>query len=155
MCKASFVLLSLWWWVYLMLRLFVCFVCFVSQRPRQQLGYIVDRSQDWRLTILRAASHETKRGDHDFCLSWSHYTDTGPTSRERAATEGNRTQDLLTRSGELYQLSYHTPFILRSSRKSSKGLIGSETKLQNGDSKWTSSNHDFKLTECKWTWSSL
>ena len=25
-------------------------------------------------------------GDHDFCLSQSHYTDTDPTSSERAAT---------------------------------------------------------------------
>ena len=39
-----------------------------------------------RLTILRAATHETELGDHDFCLSRSHYTDTDPTSRERAAT---------------------------------------------------------------------
>ena len=29
-----------------------------------------------RLTILRAATHETELGDHDFCLSRSHYTDT-------------------------------------------------------------------------------
>ena len=41
-----------------------------------------------RLTILRAATHETELGDHDFCLSRSHYTDTDPTSRERAATAG-------------------------------------------------------------------
>ena len=34
-----------------------------------------------RLTILRAATHETELGDHDFCLSRSHYTDTDPTSR--------------------------------------------------------------------------
>ena len=27
-------------------------------------------------------------GDHDFCLSRSHYTDTDPTSRERAAAAG-------------------------------------------------------------------
>ena len=40
------------------------------------------------LTILRAATHETELGDHDFCLSRSHYTDTDPTSRERAATAG-------------------------------------------------------------------
>ena len=39
-----------------------------------------------RLTILRAATHETELGDHDFCLSQSHYTDTDPTSRGRAAT---------------------------------------------------------------------
>ena len=37
---------------------------------------------------LRAATHETERGDHDFCLRWSYYTDTDPSSRERAATAG-------------------------------------------------------------------
>ena len=41
-----------------------------------------------RLTILRTATHETELGDHDFCLSRSHYTDTDPTSRERAAIAG-------------------------------------------------------------------
>ena len=41
-----------------------------------------------RLTILRAATHETELGDHGFCFSQSHYTDTDPTSRERAATAG-------------------------------------------------------------------
>ena len=41
-----------------------------------------------RLTILRAATHDPELGDHDFCLSRSHYTDTDPTSRERAATAG-------------------------------------------------------------------
>ena len=35
-----------------------------------------------RLTNLRATTHETELGDHDFCLSRSHYTDTDPTSRE-------------------------------------------------------------------------
>ena len=39
-----------------------------------------------RLTILRAATHETELGDHGFCFSRSHYTNTDPTSRERAAT---------------------------------------------------------------------
>ena len=28
-----------------------------------------------RLTILRAATHKTERGDHGFCLSRLHYTD--------------------------------------------------------------------------------
>ena len=41
-----------------------------------------------RLTILHAATHEAELGDHDFCLSRSHYTDTDPTSREWAATAG-------------------------------------------------------------------
>ena len=40
-----------------------------------------------RLTILRAATHETELGDHGFCFSRSH-TDTDPTSRERVATAG-------------------------------------------------------------------
>ena len=35
-----------------------------------------------RLTILRAVTHETELGDHDFYLSRSIYTDTDPTSRE-------------------------------------------------------------------------
>ena len=62
--------------------------CLVSLRPRQHLGYISDGSQDWRLTILRAATHETERGNHDFCLSRSHYTDTDPTSRKRLVSVG-------------------------------------------------------------------
>ena len=35
-----------------------------------------------RMTILRAATHETELGDDDFCLSRSHYTHTDPTSRD-------------------------------------------------------------------------
>ena len=60
------------------------FVCLVSYSPRSQLGYIADGSQDLRLTILRVATHETEWGDHDFCLSRSHYTDTDPTSGHSA-----------------------------------------------------------------------
>ena len=41
-----------------------------------------------RLTILRAATHETELGGHGFCFSRSHYTDTDPTSREQAAKAG-------------------------------------------------------------------
>ena len=62
-----------------------------------------------RLTILRAAIHETELGDHVFCLSRSHYTDTDPTSREWAATAGIVPRDLLTRSRALYRLSYRAP----------------------------------------------
>ena len=54
-----------------------------------------------RLTILRAATHETELGDHDFCLSRSHYTDTGHS--------GNRTRDLLTRSRALYRRATAPP----------------------------------------------
>ena len=39
------------------------------------------------LTILRAATHETELGDHDFCLSRSHYTDTDPTSNHMYKTK--------------------------------------------------------------------
>ena len=68
------------------------------------------------LTILRAATHETELGDHDFCLSRSHYTDTDPTSRERANTEGIKPG---TSSPGLYRLSYRAPQIRQ--RPSNKG----------------------------------
>ena len=45
-------------------------------------------SQDCRLTILVAATHQTELRDHDFCLSRSHDTDTDPTGWEPAATAG-------------------------------------------------------------------
>ena len=61
-----------------------------------------------RLTILRAATHETETGDHDFCLSWSHYTDTDPTSREGAATAGIE-PGTSSPGVALYRLSYRTP----------------------------------------------
>ena len=50
------------------------FLMFLSATTLQ---YIVDGSQDWRLTvtILRAATHEPGRRDHDICLSRSHYTE--------------------------------------------------------------------------------
>ena len=64
----------------------VClFVCLVSSTTRLYRGRAPRQE---RLTILRAATHETELGDHDFCLSRSHYTDTDPTCRERAATAG-------------------------------------------------------------------
>ena len=47
----------------------------------------MDGPQD-RASILHTATHETELGDHDFCLSRSHYTDTDPTGRDRAATAG-------------------------------------------------------------------
>ena len=59
-----------------------------------------------RLTILRAATHETELGDHDFCLSRSHYTDTDPTCRERAATAGIEPG---TRSRALYRRATAPP----------------------------------------------
>ena len=56
--------------------LFVWLVGFL--RPRQLLGYIAEGPKTERLTILRAATHEIELGDHGFCLSRSHYTDTYP-----------------------------------------------------------------------------
>ena len=64
--------------------LFVCLIGFLTSSSTTRLH----RPKTERLTILRAATHETELGDHDFCLSRSHYTDSYPTSRERAATAG-------------------------------------------------------------------
>ena len=66
----------------------------------------LSRGQVPRLTSDNAATHETERGDHAFCLRQSHYTDTDSASRSERA---DRTQDLLTRSHALYPLSYRTP----------------------------------------------
>ena len=71
-------------------RFFFCLVClvgFLTSSSTTRL-YRGRAPRQERLTILRAATHETELGDHDFCLSRSHYTDTDPTCRERAATAG-------------------------------------------------------------------
>ena len=67
--------------------LFVCLVGFLTSSSTTRL-YRGRAPRQERLTILRAATHETELGDYDFCLSRSHYTDTDPTCRERAATAG-------------------------------------------------------------------
>ena len=67
--------------------LFVCLFGFLTSSSTTRL-YPGRASRQERLTILRAATHETELGDHDFFLSRSHYTDTDPTCRERAATAG-------------------------------------------------------------------
>ena len=67
--------------------LFVCLFVFLTSSSTTRL-YRGRAPRQERLTILRAATHETELGDHDFCLSRSHYTDTDPTCRERAATAG-------------------------------------------------------------------
>ena len=64
-----------------------CLVGFLTSSSTTRL-YRGRAPRQERLTILRAATHETELGDHDFCLSRSHYTDTDPTCRERAATAG-------------------------------------------------------------------
>ena len=51
-------------------RLFVCFLnVLVNNQALSRTGPKTER-----LAILRAATHETELGDHDFCLSRSHYT---------------------------------------------------------------------------------
>ena len=67
--------------------LFVCLFGFLTSSSTTRL-YRGRVPRQERLTIVRAATHETELGDHDFCLSRSHYTDTDPTCRERAATAG-------------------------------------------------------------------
>ena len=67
--------------------LFVCLFGFLTSSSTTRLHRGRAPRQE-RLTILRAATHETELGDHDFCLSRSHYTDTDPTCREWAATAG-------------------------------------------------------------------
>ena len=60
---------------YLNTYLFVClFVWFLNDLVNYK---VISRTgpETERLTILRAATHETALGDHDFCLSRSHYTD--------------------------------------------------------------------------------
>ena len=90
-----------------------CFVClfgFLTSSSTTRL-YRGRAPRQERLTILRAATHETELGDHDFCLSRSHYTDTDPTCRERAATVGIEPGigDLLTRSRALYRRATAPP----------------------------------------------
>ena len=58
--------------------LFVCLFGFLTSSSTTRLYRGLAPRQE-RLTILRAATHETELGDHDFCLSRSHYTDTDPT----------------------------------------------------------------------------
>ena len=88
---------------------FVCLFGFLTSSSTTRL-YRGRAPRQERLTILRAATHETELGDHDFCLSRSHYTDTDPTCRERAATAGiepgtsspgvaRSTAELLSRGG--------------------------------------------------------
>ena len=67
--------------------LFFCLFGFLTSSSTTRL-YRGRAPRQERLTIVRAATHETELGDHDFCLSRSHYTDTDPTCRERATTAG-------------------------------------------------------------------
>ena len=90
--------------------LFVCLFGFLTSSSTTRL-YLYG-PQDRRLTILRAATQETELGDHDFCLSRSHYTDTDQKQYEAGGRSGNRTRDLLTRSRALNRLSYRAPLLV-------------------------------------------
>ena len=65
-------------------------VCLVGWLLNVLVDYVISLTgpKTERLIILRAATHETELGNHDFCLSQSYYTDTDLTSKERVATAG-------------------------------------------------------------------
>ena len=86
-CCGKFVFLCSQHCDFLFVCLFVWLVGFLTSLSTTRL-YRGRAPIQERLTILRAATHETELGNHDFCLSRSHYTDTDPTCRERAATAG-------------------------------------------------------------------
>ena len=63
-------------------RLFVWLVGFLTSSSTTSTRLYRGRApKTERLTILRAAPHETELGDHNFCLSRSYYTDIDPASR--------------------------------------------------------------------------
>ena len=70
---------------------FCCFLVWFGWFLNVLVNYLVisrTGPKTERLTVLRAATHETELGDHNFCLSRSYYTDTDPTSREPPVTAG-------------------------------------------------------------------
>ena len=75
-------LLEFWLWI-----IEICLFGFLTSSSTTRL-YRGRAPKTERLPILRAGTHETELGDHDFCLSRSHYTNTDPTSKRRAATVG-------------------------------------------------------------------
>ena len=91
--------------------MFVCLFGFLTSSSTTRL-YRGRAPRQERLTILRAATHETELGDHDFCLSRSHYTDTDPTCKRAGGHSGDRTRDLLTRSRRLYRRATAPPVLL-------------------------------------------
>ena len=70
---------------------FVCLFRFLMFSSAARLS----RGQDPRLTSdnFPCCHIETEREDHDLCLSQSHYTETDPTSRERAQRSNSRVSD--------------------------------------------------------------
>ena len=52
-----------------------------------------------RLTILRAATHEKKLGDHGFCLSWSHR----PKGLPKDLKQEQETKDIMQDGGHRHE----------------------------------------------------
>ena len=65
---------------------FVCLVGFLTSSSTTRLyrGRVPKLASD----NFTCCHTRDRVGNHEFCFSWSHYTDTDPTIRERAATTG-------------------------------------------------------------------
>ena len=91
-----------------------------------------------RLTILRAATLETELGDHDFYLSRSHYTDTDPTSKERAVN-GQRLKmsNIKAKSQEniLLSMTFTSISLFNLHEMKEKGEKGSPGRMNRAGSK--------------------
>ena len=69
-------------------------------------GQHPDHFDDWSQGCRLTMHTQTEPEDHDFCLSRSHYNDTGHTSRKRGGQNGDRTYGILTRSWALCRPTY-------------------------------------------------
>ena len=84
---------------------FVCLFGFLTSSSTTRL-YRGRAPRQERLTILRAATHETELGDHDFCLSRSHYTDEQEEEEEKKESEIQRSRAtclLMSTAGLAYE----------------------------------------------------
>ena len=69
--------------------LFVCLVGFLTSTSTTGLYHgLAPRQSVWQFYVLPHIRHRWETMSSVFCLSRLHYTDTDPTSRERAATAG-------------------------------------------------------------------
>ena len=68
--------------------LFVWLVGFLTSSSTTRLYRGWAPRQSVRQFYMLPHTRQSERGDHDLCLSRSHYTDMNSTSRERAATAG-------------------------------------------------------------------
>ena len=62
--------------------------CLVSQYPRPGTRLSRGRVSKLKPDNFTCWDTQKEQGDHDFYLSWSYYTDTDPTNRERFAGAG-------------------------------------------------------------------